>query len=180
MTMFNYLLGIGALLVISGKASATIVTFDNQSGEKLCFAEGTSHREVNGPESIISGFNCVESGSILTLDPFDGAEFVSILDIFGHDFLEFGTLPYRMASSWVPAPTVASFELDVMQFDSGGYSYSFALGDDGLSNWHPVGSSDDLTTLLNARGFHKVKSLILDSAALGASTLIRLGQPIFQ
>ncbi len=172
---FNYsTLLLAALAATSVEAFATQVTLDNQSGRRLCVAVASAHQEANGPQSEIVGFTCVEPGRPLALDSFDGALVVAIVDVSGKDYVATRPGAYPVGRSWVPAPSVRDFELDVIQLDGGGYSYSYVLGGGTLSHWHLVGDEDDLNTLLEARGFHQVKAWLLDAGTLGASASIRL------
>jgi hypothetical protein len=171
----RYLL-LAFLAATSAEAFATQVTLDNRSGRRLCTAVAATHQESNGPESEISGFTCVESGQTLALESFDGAVFLAVVDATGADYVATKPDGFPLARSWVAGPAVKDFGLDVIQFDAGGYSYSYYLGDEDWSHWHPVGGEDDLNTLLKARGFRPVKGWILDAATLGAAATIRLAR----
>jgi len=163
---------------ISATAFAgTQVTINNQSGQRLCIALGETEVISTGTSLDIQGYDCVESEAQIVLDEFDGVRQLAMVDETGADFLVDRVVEFPASTMYVTseaAETTEAFGLEVIELNNDMYSYSYAFGNDGYSNYRLVGDLEDLNFVLAARGFKKVTGRTFDSAGLPSAVTITI------
>jgi len=159
-------LALTALFGHTTQVLADVVYLTNNSGRRLCIATIEASYSDQGTSFVNDGWRCIEPAADLQVD-YDAFVYVAIIDDAGRDYVADSPIDsyandYR---AYVPGLATDKFGIEVLSFNTGGFTYSYFLGDDEWSHWNRVvDTAAELDASIRSKGFKQFKTYLFKAA----------------